>query len=289
MRKALLVLILLQSCTNWLFAQGQADSNKTLLWKISGRDMQQPSYLFGTIHIICKDKYVWTDAMQESLESTEEICMELDMDDPSILMQTASAMVSKDGKQLSEYFTEDDYAIVKQYFLDSTGMNIDMLSSMKPIVLQVMLSTNTSTCDSAISYEITLSEAAVKYEKEVTGLETLAEQISLLDQIPADSIVKEIVETAKGKTDDMTEYRAMIQAYVDQDIPTLHDMILKSKEEGDNMDAFLDERNVKWIDRMTERMDQRSIFFAVGAGHLWGDEGLIHLLRQEGYTVTPVH
>lgn len=66
-------------------------------------------------------------------------------------------------------------------------------------------------------------------------------------------------------------------------------MILKSKEEGDNMDVFLDERNEKWIDRMTDRMEQKAIFFAVGAGHLWGPNGIIELLREDGYTVEPIH
>ena len=80
----------------------------------------------------------------------------------------------------------------------------------------------------------------------------------------------------------------MIKAYKNQDIPELYNQILKAKEEGDNLDVFLDERNEKWIDRMAERMDQRSVFFAVGAGHLWGPKGLINLLREQGYTVTPV-
>lgn len=289
MRYVLLIFILLLSFPFDVNAQGEDEHNKSLLWQISGRDMQQPSYLFGTIHIICKDKFLWTNAMQESFKAAEEICMEMDMDDPSIIMETATAMMNKDGKQLKDYFTDEEYAVVQQYFLDSIGMNIDMLAGMKPIVLQTLLATDAGICDSAVSYELILSDSANKYKKEITGLETPAEQIGLLDKIPADSIIKEIVAIAKGKTDDLTEYRAMIQAYVEQDIPQLHEIILKSKEEGDNLDAFLSERNAKWIDRMTERMDQKSVFFAVGAGHLWGEDGVISLLRKEGYTVIPIH
>jgi uncharacterized protein YbaP (TraB family) len=54
------------------------------------------------------------------------------------------------------------------------------------------------------------------------------------------------------------------------------------------MDAFLDERNKKWIERMEERMEQKPVFFAVGAGHLLGENGLIQLLRNSGYTVVPM-
>ena len=65
-------------------------------------------------------------------------------------------------------------------------------------------------------------------------------------------------------------------------------MIQKSKSAGNDLDAFLDERNKKWIDRMTDKMEQKSVFFAVGAGHLWGINGVINLLRKNGYTVVPV-
>lgn len=286
--KKLFVLIGALLCVIHTQAQDNDSKNKSLLWKISGKDMQQPSYLFGTIHIVCTESYVWTPAMKKSFESAKEVCMEMDMDDPSILMQVASAMIEQSGKKLEEYFTEEEYRIVEQYFRDSLGVNITMFATMKPIVLQTLLTSSSPTCDSVVSYEVKLSEAAKELGKEITGLETPAEQIRLLDQIPVDSIIQELVRIAGGQSEELSDYRAMIDAYTKQDIQELYQLIMKSKEEGDNMDAFLDERNEKWIDRMTERMDQRSIFFAVGAGHLWGEKGLIHLLREQGYTVEPV-
>lgn len=270
-------------------AQNTSEKDKTLLWEVSGKGMRAPSYLFGTIHMICQEQYVWTDKMSESLEATKELCMEMDMNDPSIYMQIASAMINEDGKTLEDYFSPEDYKLVAQYFQDSMGMNIAMFTTMKPIVLQTLLTTNAPSCDSMISYEVTLTKAAEKHGIEVSGLETPAEQIKLLEKIPADSIVKDLVAVASGKSDDLSEFEAMIAAYVNQDLPALYELIEKSKEEGDDMDAFLDERNEKWVDRMAERMDQRSIFFAVGAGHLWGEKGLIELLRNQGYTVKPVH
>ena len=249
--------------------------------------MQQPSYLFGTIHIICKENYVWTKAMKKSLESCNEVCMEMDMDDPSIMMQIASAMMETDGKKLQDYFSEAEYTLVEKYFRDTLGINITMFSTMKPVVLQTLLTTSVSTCDSSVSYEVKLSEAAKELNIEITGLESPAEQIRLLDQIPIDSIIKELLEVASGKANDQSDYNAMIDAYVQQDVPALHNLILKAKEEGDNLNAFLDERNEKWVDRMAERMDQKSVFFAVGAGHLWGEKGLICLLREQGYIIEP--
>lgn len=64
--------------------------------------------------------------------------------------------------------------------------------------------------------------------------------------------------------------------------------VMNGFEFVENFEKLEDERNEKWIDRMAERMDQKSIFFAVGAGHLWGEKGLIHLLKEQGYMVEPV-
>lgn len=274
-------------CTTGILAQ-DSSNNKSLLWKISGKEMRRPSYLFGTIHIVCKSNYIWTKTMKKSFDEAQEVCMEMDMDDPSILMQVATAMVEQNGKKLEDYFTPEEYSLVEKYFRDSMDINIAMFATMKPIVLQTLLTSSAPTCDSVISYEMKLSESAKEQNKEITGLETPLEQIKLLDQIPVDSIIQELVRVAKGHSEEMSEYYDMISAYTRQDIEALHGLIMKSKEEGDNMDAFLDERNEKWIDRMTERMDQKSIFFAVGAGHLWGEKGLIRLLREQGYTVEPL-
>ncbi|MCB9046528.1 MAG: TraB/GumN family protein [Chitinophagales bacterium] len=275
-------------CGDKVYAQSKQADNRSLLWKISGKDMRQPSYLFGTIHMICKEQFIWTKAMEKSLEASEEVCMEMDMDDPSILMQIASGMIEGDGKKLQDHFTEEEYKLVEKYFADSLDIDITMFAGMKPIVLQTLLVPSVQLCDSTVSYEIAISGMAKSQQKEITGLESPAEQIKLMDEIPVDSIIKELLEVASGKTGDDSDNIEMINAYVHQDIPALYELILKSKEQGDNLDAFLDERNEKWIDRMAEHMDQRSVFFAVGAGHLWGEKGLINLLRLQGYTVEPL-
>lgn len=288
MKKNLLYSFCLSLVTTFSSFASVADSTQSLLWKISSPEMSAPSYLFGTIHLICKDDYIWTEKMNKSLTQAKEVCMEMDMDDPSILMEVASGMISAEGKMLSDYFSKEDYALVEQFYKDSLGINISMLATMKPIVLQTLITSNVTTCDSTVSYELKISDEAKRQNKEITGLETASEQIALLNKIPIDSIISDVIKYVKGDLEELEEYHAMIAAYRTQNLPALHELILKAKEEGDDMNAFLDERNIRWIDRMTDKMDQKSVFFAVGAGHLWGDNGLINLLRSHGYTVEPV-
>lgn len=269
-------------------AAGQsAGTDKSLLWEVSGRGMSKPSYIFGTIHVICHDKYLWTPAMDHVMEESDEICMEMDMDDPSILIEIASAMRETGGKKLEDYFSGEDYNLIRRYFADSLGIDISMFSGMKPYVLETMISTSSPNCDSIVSYEVKISEKAAQLKKEITGLESPAEQISLMEQIPTDTIIAELIKAAKGLDKD-NDYDTLINAYTSQDLPLLYELILKTKTDGDNMNAFLDERNEKWVDRMVEKMDQKSIFFAVGAGHLWGEKGIISLLRGQGYTIKPI-
>jgi len=131
-------------------------------------------------------------------------------------------------------------------------------------------------------------EEAKKQKMEITGLEEPSEQLALFDSLPVDSVVAELVSMAKDYSKERTEYQKMLAAYKKQNVQALHDIIEASRVTEKDMDAFLDERNKKWIERMEERMEQKPVFFAVGAGHLLGENGIINLLRNSGYKVEPI-
>jgi len=151
-----------------------------------------------------------------------------------------------------------------------------------------MLATKGVMCANPVSYEENIMAKAQKDHKEIVGLEEPAEQIALLDNIPIDSVVKDLMDELNGKQDDNGDYEKMVRAYKSQDLPALYVLLKKSDGLGTDIGAFLDERNKKWIDRMVDKMEQKSVFFAVGAGHLWGNNGIITLLRKAGYTAEPI-
>lgn len=280
-----IIAVTLLSC----FTINAQEDNQSLLWEISSNGMKKPSYLFGTIHLTCADKYVWTSTMKQKFEESDELCMEMDLDDPAIMVEIAAGMILTNGKVLKDYFSESDYTLLKNYFRDSIGMSVETFSMMKPIALQTMMTTSGARCDSTISYELTLTSAAKEMKKEITGLETAAEQIAILDRFEGDSTAKEIIEFIKGESEESDDYEKLMDVYYQQNIASLYDYIQNDSLNIDDMYRFLDERNEKWISRMVDKMEQRSVFFAVGAGHLWGDKGVISLLREEGYTVKPIH
>ena len=265
-----------------------SEANNSLLWRISGNGLSKPSYLFGTIHLICKSDYLWTAKMEESLTKAEKVCFEMDLDDNSVMESATSGFMDNSGKKLKEYFTPAEYQELKKFVKDSVGMDIAMFQAMKPIALQSVIEMKVTNCMDAVSYEETIMKKARERHKEIMGLEEAAEQIGILDSLPVDSVVKETMENIRTFSQSRQEYAQLVSTYKRQELPRLYEMITGTRGLGDNMDMFLDDRNKKWISRMTVKMKASSVFFAVGAGHLWGGNGVISLLRAAGYKVEPV-
>jgi hypothetical protein len=270
---------------------GKTDSTRSLLWKITGKNNTKPSYLFGTIHLVCPGDYIWTDAMKRSLDASEEVCLEIDMDNTNALAESFGLLVDP-VKKLSDYFTSVDYIKLQQYAKDSLELEPQILVHLKPVAVLMLLTKEAGTlCDVPVSYEENIMKTAKAKKKPIVGLETVAQQMKALESVPADTIVKYVLETISNNNseDGGDEYMKLVNAYKNQDILKLQEMIASSEGLAAATDVLLNERNRNWIDNMKDIMNRgKSVFFAVGAGHLAGNDGVIALLRQAGYTVTPI-
>jgi uncharacterized protein YbaP (TraB family) len=263
---------------------------RSLLWEISGNGLKKPSYLFGTIHLICRPDYVWSEKMTKAFDGTEKVCLEMDLDDMNVMMEVSSGLMDKTGKKLSSYFSKSDYARLKAYMKDSVGMDLTMFEMMKPVALQTMMVTKSTSCDDAASYEDSLMKIAKTQGKELLGLESAKDQLDALESIPVDTVIAGIMEVVDGKDngEGEAEYSKLVAAYRAQDIALMQKLIVESEGLGGKAKTLVDDRNKKWIPPMGEMMKINSVFFAVGAGHLAGKNGVISLLRAGGYTVKAV-
>ena len=262
--------------------------DRSLLWKISGKHLPKPSYLFGTIHLICSEDFLWTQKMKESFGVSEKICFEMDLDNPEVMLQASMGLMDKTGKKLREYFTAEQYKTLEQYFSDSLGMDIAMFEQLKPVALLSMLGTTGVSCANPVSYEDSLMKIAQADNKEILGLEEPQEQLDVLASIPTDSVVKQLMDAMENNASNDNEFAGLINAYKNQDLPKLYELLTTSKDQSLDLGMFLEKRNKNWIPRITTKMLASSVFFAVGAGHLYGETGVINLLRREGYKVEAV-
>ncbi len=261
----------------------------SLLWEISGNGLTQNSYLFGTIHLIEKNDFFLPDVARDRFKHSQQLTLELDMDDPSMMMAALSGILMNDGVSLKELLTEEEYKKLAIYFSDSVGMDLMMFDRMKPILLSTMMSEETLSGE-MISYEGKFMEMAQNRDMEILGLETAQYQMSMFDSIPYADQAKMLMESLEGEGS-MSEamFNEMINLYKAQDLEALGATITQeSSDLADFETLLLVNRNKNWVPLFDKMSREMPTFFAVGAGHLPGEYGMLELLRKEGFTLVPL-
>lgn len=265
-----------------------AQEANSLLWKVTGKDITKPSYLFGTIHLLPEDDYFFTEKMKAALTESDVLALEVDMNvSVADQMKMAGEMIMPDGKSWADYMTEEEYAAVKSAFVDSLGIKakkVDKYSKIRPIYVSgIILS---ELLGKVKMYEKELTSMAKKEKKAIVGLETLKEQMDIVSSIPVEDQVEDMKTTTASM---LREYNEMLKAYTTQNLAAL-EKVAASAEGFDKMEAkLLTERNQRWIKEIEQLLEKQSTFYAVGAMHLIGDDGLINQLKEAGYTVEAVN
>jgi len=292
MKKIFLLLSLLGS---YLFTYAQDSLSNALLWKISGNGLEKPSYLFGTIHMIPVEDYFLPKGTEECLNQTNNLYLEIAMDemmDMSNLAGVMDQMFMANDTSLADLLTKTEYDLVSGHF-EKMGLPMMFFERMKPMFLSAFGSPEMNPQnfqDGQIkSYEMEFNEMAKKHSIPVKGLETVAFQLSVFDSIPYKAQAQMLVESLKSNDGESSGLKEMIKSYIAQDLNKLSESIT-AEETAMNpyLDMMLNNRNKKWIPIMAEVMKKEPCFFAVGAGHLGGKEGVINLLRKNNFVVEPV-
>jgi uncharacterized protein YbaP (TraB family) len=265
-----------------------AVAQKSLLWKVSGNGLAQPSYLYGTIHATCDatlDKPTLT-----ALDNTKQLYLEMDMDDPNLQSDMMAGMMMKGGKTIVSMLSTEDFNILDDYVKEKLGFSVMMLNTIKPFLLSAMFLPSLMDCPMQ-SVEEELMAVSHTQKEDVFGLETAVGQLAVFDAIPYQSQLDELMEGVRNKfADDKSEMAKMDEIYKSQDI----DAMLALTQESENditskyQDALLNDRNKNWIPKIETVAKEKPTFFAFGAGHLAGENGVIALLRKKGYTVEAV-
>ena len=265
------------------------------MYRISGKGLEKPSYLFGTHHLASLSILDSIPYIYKALDETDAVAGEIEMAGIS-QMELANRimpyMVAPADSTLSKVLPDSVYSRVNASFQSLTGMELKMLDGLCPMASQTMatlalvketLSGNEGQLDSH------LQDEGAKRGKVIMGFETPEEQANMLYRSTsireqADNLVKLLDNPGK----EASNARIMITRYMAQDLYGLYDL---AKEESDDpafWKRLLTDRNNNWLAKMPEMMNAQSVLFVVGALHLAGDEGLVSQLRELGYTVTAV-
>jgi uncharacterized protein len=279
------------------FIPSSRAQDKSLLWEINGPELKNPSFLYGTIHMIGKEDFFLTEETTAAFNRSEKVVFEIDIQEMSNIFTQFSLLMDlfmEGGQTLRKLLADEDYAMVKAHF-DDLGLPLMLLERIKPLFLSAFASGDVSQMGMAsgdvVSYEMEFMEMAKQQNKKIEGLETIKFQMSLFDSIPYKAQAEMLVESIKAeKGEGGADFQSLVEMYKSQDIEA---MARSLDESGVSASPFeemlLTNRNQNWIPIMSDMIKKKSCFFAVGAAHLGGPHGVVELLRKQGYTLRPLH
>ncbi|MDD2634824.1 MAG: TraB/GumN family protein [Bacteroidales bacterium] len=262
--------------------------SQSILWKVTGKKIKNPSYLYGTIHIQDKKVFAFDETVTNAFDTCDAFAMEILMDDidPSEV-QTAMFM---EKNTIKEFLTNEQYNILDSIVTEKTGTGMLMYNKMKPFFLSSQLMQMDLKQDMEIPLDLYFLDKARKSDKSCYGVEKFMDQINAIDAI---SIQEQVDMLYEGLTDTSSinsdvQFEELLQAYLSFDMIKIFDVSNDTALPKEFNKAFLIDRNKKMAKNFVKIAKKESLFCAVGAAHLPGEKGVIELLRKKGYTVEPI-
>lgn len=275
-----------------------------LFWKVEKEGIK-PSHLYGTMHITDPRVLNLSTSVKTAIDSSDTVVIEtLDLLDPqkaqaAVLMNPGLTMFT-DGSTLTSSMSKEDAAFVEEE-LKARGIAISLVAKFKPWMIMSLVAVSdcetTRKAEGVQILDFQIIEQAKVGGKNIKGLESITEQLSAMASLPIDFQIRGLLETLQLGDLNKDVMETMISLYADQKIglitPAIKAIATELGQEDINDESFGDfeakiitERNYLMAERSEPILQEGNAFIAVGALHLPGEEGVIELLRERGYTVT---
>lgn len=278
----------------------------SLLWRVD-KGGTEPSWLYGTMHVADPRVLEMNESARSAYDNADTVVVELTevtnleaamaglMADPGLTMLP-------DGKTLQDLLDKEDLAEIEAILMDR-GIPMTFVSRMKPWMVFSLISV--PECELARRskgedfLDKQLATGALERGKALKGLETLKEQLAVLSGLPLDMQAVLLADTAalgtvlNDATTTMTEL--YLEGKVGMIMPLLQSATVDPNADEDRTGVYakfeqdlIQSRNHTMAERARPMLNKGNAFVAVGALHLPGEEGLVQLLRNDGYTVTAI-
>lgn len=262
--------------------------SKGLLWQVS-RDGRVSGYVFGTIHVDDPDILDLPAPVSNSFNMSRHYVMEL-VPAADDMQKFADAMFFQDGSRLDALLPAELYARTVSILLDY-GMTGEVVSLLKPWAAFVLMS-YPDNMDMVLDMQ--LLELAHQNNAEVSGLETIDEQIAIFSGMDLDDQVRILTDTVCHYENTDADFEVMKSLYLERDLQGLVSYSHRYQFEDNSVyddayDRLIDQRNRRMVERMEVILAERGAFIAVGAMHLPGENGILSLLENRKYTITRVY
>ena len=259
-------------------------NGQSLLWKITGDNLNAASYLYGTIHIKDKRVFEFNDSVLATFEKCKALALEVDLSAENIVL-LSQKMILPGDTTLRDLLTDEEYQLAKTVVEGITGLDISIFDRLKPVTLLSLVMNYQFANDVDVSVDEFFYRKAKELDKKIVGLETINEQLEIMENIPNDYIIDYFRNIDQAKED----MEIIINLYRSAELEDLLEMMKKDKSMVMIKKNLLTDRNIKMVESIQKIISEQPVFIAVGAGHLPGKKGIIHILRNEGYSVEPVN
>ena len=279
-----------------------------LLYRITGNGLSEPSYIVGTYHLAKVSFVDSIPGIRQAMADCQQVYGELVMQDmlsADSLAMMQQAMMLPEGMTLDSLLTVDEMGRLNTYMRGLLGVDLTnpmvamQMGRMTPSALSDLLTVfnfmkKEGQMDLQNGFDDYFQKVAHAEGKTVGGLETMAFQIKVLYGGKTLERQKELLMCQVDNAAFMDEMSdGIIKAFYAQDLDAI--VVAMDKKLNNSCDvspeeekALIDSRNADWLTKMPALMAQKPTLFAVGAAHLPGEKGVLHLLRQAGYTVEGV-
>lgn len=269
--------------------------NAQILWKVTGNGLKNPSYLFGTHHLIDSEK---VPALQKALTFVNEVdavVNEIDMSDMQALQMKIMQGAMMQGKTIKDLVSAEDYILLNAAFKELLGVGLDQLGAFKPAMLSTMYGVMQYSKTKKLTKEpealdMIIQKAGKKANKEIVALETAEEQIEVLfNSLSLEKQAEMLVKAIKEKEKGIAQMQKLDEAYLSGDLKKMEALYSEDEDMTEEYKkALVDTRNLKWVSKLNKLFETKSGVVAVGCLHLVGETGLIKQLEKNGFSVEPV-
>jgi uncharacterized protein YbaP (TraB family) len=289
-----------------ILAEAEKTPNgKGLFWKIEKEGLK-PSYLLGTMHVTDPRVLTMPAAARKAAADASTIVIESDeiLDEKkaaaAMLMHPELTMFM-DGTTIRDHLSAEDATLLEDG-LKERGLALAAVARMKPWIISSFVAL--PACEiarkagGASFLDKLIAEDAIKVGKKVAGLETLAEQLKAMADLPVEFHLQALIETLElgDRMDDVIETMTMLYlaGETGMTMPMLAAVTPSKPGEDESGYAAFEQRivldrNKVMAERAAPMLAEGNVFVAVGALHLPGKDGLVELLRKQGFTVTAVN
>ncbi len=275
-------------------------SNAQILYKVSGNGAKGDSYVMGTHHLAPISILDSLESFNSAINSVDAVYGEIDqseMNSPQTQQKMMMAAMAPTDSTLSKVFTKEQFDsidnVLKKYSGGQAALNMlepmipTLVSQQLAILINMQVIPNFNPMQQLDTHVKAIGAQA---GKEVNGFETVEFQINVLFGDPISKQAEDLLESIR-KEDMMKSFSFdLYNAYITQDIEKLRQLMIDPDLglEPEDEAKMLTNRNINWVNQLKTILPQKSVFVCVGAGHLPGENGVLNLLRQAGYTITPV-